>query len=159
MASTAQIAGLMGRESTLLGALAQLLARESAALKARDAAAVEAIAAEKHTLIRGLEALAGERGALLRAGGHAADARGYEALLAGVPGGEGRALQQQWATIKQTLTECHQQNQVNGLLLDASLRSTHQALSLLLGQGREPDTYNAQGAVRASLGTRTVAKA
>ena len=159
MMSAAQLAELMGREMALLGSLAQLLEQEANALKTRDAAAVEAGAIEKRTLIEALESLAGERSRLLGASGLSPDGKGFESYLATLTGKEGDALRAQWGAVKETLTTCQKQNQMNGMLLDASMRSTQQALSILLGHAREPGTYNSQGTVPANLGTRSVAKA
>lgn len=154
----AQVHDLMGREAQEIAALQELLEREYECARSRDGAALEAVTAAKRESIERLESCAREKGRLLAAHGLPGGASGFEQLL-GRLGPQRQEAEARWATLKEQLQACHKRNQVNGLLLDASLRATHNALAVLLGHGRESDTYNSQGSLNANRGARTYAKA
>jgi flagella synthesis protein FlgN len=151
---------LMRHEAEALAAFDVLLAQEHAAIKARDGAVLQGLADEKRALIERLELLATERSALLATYGLAPDRAGFESLLGRLEGARRAAAEARWTAVREALFSCHKQNQVNGLLLEGSLRSAHQVLGILLGHSRESDTYTSQGALRVGPGAmRAYAKA
>jgi flagella synthesis protein FlgN len=148
MPSAQALRDLMTREQDGLTRLHQLLEAEHAAIAGRDTTALDQLTAEKLTLLAELEGFAKERQAVLQQAGLSADRAGFETLLAGFPGDDGRDLSARWETIQAQLDTCQEQNRLNGIVLDASYRATQQALAILLGQTREAETYDARGSVR-----------
>jgi flagella synthesis protein FlgN len=160
MSLAAQVTALMTRELRALDALRDLLTAEKAAVEAKDGEALQKAATTKRSLIDQVESLTAERTRLLAGRGLAADRAGFDALLAQLDSRERPAAQALWASVLEGLQACQKQNQVNGLLLDASVRSTQETLAILLGHpARDTRTYDSQGAVDKSLGTRCFAKA
>jgi len=158
MNSTQALRELMAREQDGLSRLRQLLDAEHAAIAARDTTALDQLTTDKLPLLAELEGFARERHAMLQKAGLTADRAGFETLL-GNEGNDASALMTQWDALRELLEACKEQNRVNGLVLDASYRTTQQALGILLGQTREAETYDARGAVRNGSFRHTSVKA
>jgi len=159
MSLAATVAGLMGHEGELLVQLRELLTAEHAALLKRDGVTLQGLSEKKQQLIGKLEAAAGQRARMLTERGLPTDGSGVTALLAQLePGARGQA-EAQWEAIRENLEACHKQNQVNGRLLESSLRTSHELLAILLGHSRESNTYNRQGSLDTTLNGRNYAKA
>lgn len=158
LAAAERLQALIQREVDSLAVLLVLLNEEHAALKVKDTDGVVSISERKRGQIELLEACAAEKAALLDEANFPTDKRGMTSYLARFPSPMRESLEQQWRVVEERLLNCQQQNQVNGLLLDATYRNTQKALSLLLGNASQSNTYNKQGAIQPSFGARTYAK-
>ena len=118
------------RTRELLG----ILQREHAALLAGDLEQIETVVQAKQTAIAQLEALA-------RDVAHA------------TPGSEHRQQ------LEALTIECRRQNEINGGMVEASLRHTQRVLSILRGQNLENDLYSRAGNTLPGNHARPLAKA
>jgi flagellar biosynthesis/type III secretory pathway chaperone len=112
------------KQLTCTRALLAILQREHAALMSGDLEQIEQIVQEKRLAIAELESLG--------------QGRGRNAVLATSP---------QLQTIA---TECARQNEINGGMVEASLRHTQHVLAILQGQSPEAGLYSRTGT---TLGT------
>lgn len=115
-------------------ALLNILQREHAALLAGDLEQIEAIVQAKQAAIAQLEALTRE-------------------VAHAMSGGEQRHQ------LEALAIECRRQNEINGGMVEASLRHTQRMLSILRGQNLENDLYSRAGNALPGNHARPLAKA
>jgi flagellar biosynthesis/type III secretory pathway chaperone len=149
---------ILKQEAGCAGELLDVLRGEQEALGNHDPEALEVVVAEKQALIGRLEALQTDRLALMEQGNYSRDSEGMAALVAAAPEKLAGDLTDVWQAFEEKLDLCQDQNQVNGQVLDATMRHTREALSLLLGGGMETELYNRDGAKTGPGGTRSYAK-
>ena len=68
-------------------------------------------------------------------------------------------LKERWDLLCGKISECREQNQINGRAMDTSLRAVRQALSILYGQIEQKSGYDADGSEINEKLTRSIAKA
>lgn len=161
MATTSQqrVLEILRKEVDCAGELLDVLHREQEALGQRDADTVEGVVTEKQAVIGRLEELQGERLGLMDEGGYTRDSEGMAALVVAAPEALSADLDNAWQDFEERLQRCQEQNQVNGQVLESSIRQTRQALSILVGGGAtESGLYNRDGAKTGPTGTRSYAK-
>lgn len=125
--------------------LLDVLKAEHEAIARRDTDALQELVAGKQALLEQLEFSHGKRLQLIREVGLEADQDGLDALLVQCAGA-GHDLQSRWTALKAVLSSCQRQNQVNGVVLENSRRTTHRALTILLGgQADNNELYNQAG--------------
>lgn len=154
------LAQLLQQEQAVAAHLLEVLTAEHEAIASRDTDILQQAVAEKQDLLARLETSHKQRLALLSAAGLDANPDGFDALLERCAA-SGHDLQPRWNNLKESLSSCQRQNQLNGALLESSRRSTHRALSILLGgQGDNSELYNQAGKSTPSvLGGNRVIKA
>jgi flagellar biosynthesis/type III secretory pathway chaperone len=151
---------LLQQEQAYASRLLDVLKAEHEALARRDTDALQQSVADKQELLAQLEASHGRRLQLMHDTGLDAGRDGFDALLS-LCAEHGHDLHSSWNALKEVLASCQRQNQVNGAILESSRRTTHRALSVLLGgQADSPELYNQSGkSTPSALGGNRVIKA
>ncbi|MDR2877130.1 MAG: flagellar protein FlgN [Chromatiales bacterium] len=116
--------------------LSKQLQLEALALDARDAVSIEAVLAPKQNALQAFGALDQERERLLSEAG-CTDLAHAEPWLASADTPQTSATLAHWRQLIALAAECSRQNQINGQLIQASLRHTRQVIELL--SGRPPE--------------------
>ncbi len=137
-------------------AMIALLKKEGKILP-RDTDALLEISEQKNCLLKKLEQCHINRNSLLQAFGYNPDQHGLEACIAWCDL-DGK-LQSKWNEFKEQVKTCRTQNQLNGSVMDSSLRVVKQALSILYGQQLYENTYDANGQAESGNKGRSIAKA
>jgi len=160
MSACSALGDLLQQELEAAVRLRVVLTTEHEAIARRDTDTLEQAVAEKQALLTQLEQSHKQRLALLSASGLDADPDGFATLLARCAG-SGYDWSSRWEELKENLIACQRQNQVNGAVLENSRRTTHRALSILLGgQTDSPELYNQTGkATPSQLGGSRIIKA
>lgn len=151
---------LLQQEQEAATRLFAVLKAEHEAIARRDTDTLQQVVADKQALLTQLEDSHSQRLQLMQAAGLNSDRDGFDTLL-GRCTASGHDLHSSWSELKGSLTSCQRQNQLNGAVLESSRRSTHRALSILLGgQADSPELYNQTGKSTPSvLGGNRVIKA
>jgi flagellar biosynthesis protein FlgN len=144
-ACLSQLARLLSEETALLGTLAQQLQREHELLNANDVDALDQAAQARQTSVAGLLRLDDERRNLCRVLGRSADQAGLAALLKWCdPAG---SLASAHARCAEQAQQCREQNDRNGILVNARLNRVSGMLNLL-GGSAGVRTYEPKGTPR-----------
>lgn len=131
--------------------LLDCLRAEHEAINRHDTDALQQVVADKQMFLARLETSHAQRMQLIRDAGLTSDLDGFDELLAQCVTC-GHDLNARWAELKDVLASCQRQNQVNGAVLESSRRTTHRALSILLGgQVDGPELYNQAGKATSSM--------
>jgi len=134
---------LLDEEVRSLGELQTLLTQEHQLLLRNDIQGLERAGAARQRCVAALVQVDMERRSLCRALGRSEDHKGIESLLDWCD--RGGALKRRWAACAQLSTDCREQNDRNGMLVNTRLKRVEAMLSALDGR-REPRLYSAQGA-------------
>lgn len=113
---------------------------------------------EKLVLITELEQLDQKRTAVIADMGYSPDKIGMQAFIEQC-GDKSGTLQERWSLLCEKISECRSQNQLNGRVVDTSLRAVRQALSILYGQIEQDNGYSATGSETSHTLSRSLAKA
>jgi flagellar biosynthesis/type III secretory pathway chaperone len=141
----ASLGQLLQMEQDGAARLLEVLEAEHEAIARRDTDALQQLVAGKQVLLEQLESGHGKRLQMMREAGLAVDQGGFEALLVRCAD-NGHDLQSRWLALKAVLSSCQRQNQMNGVVLETSRRTTHRALTILLGgQADGTELYNQAG--------------
>ncbi len=138
--------------------LCQCLAEEQMALGGSDADLLAQVTATKTALLGELEVIEQQRRTLCRQLGSGDDRAAMESLMARLEAPNG-SLHRQWQALSDTLRECQQANQANGLIVSAMQRRVRQTLGLLRGTDPDNATYGPGGAAQYSATARAIARA
>jgi len=152
---------LLHDEQSALQALQATLFQEQEALASNDIDALNQVTETKAQQVEALNGLVVTRGEHLSTLGLGNDLNGIESALRQAPsskmGQEARGL---WQENVALLEACHQQNQVNGIIIEAGTRSTRLVLDLLQQPPNPPTTtYDKKGRKSQSNGKPPLAKA
>jgi flagellar biosynthesis/type III secretory pathway chaperone len=115
------------------------------------------VSEEKLKLIEQLELLNQKRNSIVQECGYAPDKQGMEACISWCS--PDKSLHAVWQQLSQNVIECRSQNQLNGSVMDNSMRAIRQALSILYGQTSQESGYNASGSEVNDKLSRSIAKA
>lgn len=138
--------------------LLAVLKHEHSLLSGRDATAIERVAEEKRHYLTQLDASGQAHGAALRAAGYTEYTQSMQDWLKQLDKRAGSQLTSLWQQLESLLTACHQQNQLNGGVIEISRRHTQRALSILHGKPEETELYSPGGATRGGGFSRTLAR-
>lgn len=137
MTSTQQqsrINELLQQEIRLSQQLLEILQSENQALQSNDHDAIQQLIPNKQQAIDSLESLVQQRQSLLKDAGFSADKKGMDSFIRQC-GGISRGLLEQYRHQLITVaSSCQRQNEINGIIINASSRYTKNALSILKGQ-------------------------
>jgi flagella synthesis protein FlgN len=147
----------LGHEVEAVTQLLAVLGEEYAALQADDAHALENAVAAKHELVARLEVLGRERDKVLSEAG--TDGEELEHWLVSVGHGEGSTVHRLWCELQALARNCHQQNNVNGAVVEVSQRHVQHVLALLRGQAQPTELYGRNGIASKTPSSTTFAKA
>jgi flagellar biosynthesis/type III secretory pathway chaperone len=134
------LARLVSEEATLLESLGQQLRLEHEFLTANDVAGLEQAGAGRQCTVERLLHLEDERRQLCRKRGHAGDAAGLAALLRWCDATG--SLADAYARSAKLAQACREQNDRNGMLVNARLNRVSQVLTLLNAGTDAPRTYD-----------------
>jgi len=138
-----RLATLMGDANTQLAVLEGLLAREYALLQSRDVENLENAGSARQQCIGRILHIEDERRALCRATGRSEDGAGFHSLLAWCdPNGLLMPVMQEYRARTQ---RCRDQNDRNGILVNARLQGGSVAPSLPGGSAQPGRTYGSAG--------------
>lgn len=156
----ASLGHLMQQEQEAAARLFAVLQTEHEAIARRDTDALQQAVADKQALLNQLENSHNRRLQLMQAAGLNSGPDGFDIMLERCAA-SGHDLFLRWNDLKESLVSCQRQNQLNGAVLESSRRSTHRALSILLGgQGDSSELYNQAGKSTPSMpGSNRVIKA
>jgi flagellar biosynthesis/type III secretory pathway chaperone len=150
-----QFKHLLDQELGYIRELLDILTQERDALS-QDSVKIEAISTHKAEIITRLEQAGNLRTALLQDVGYAADKQGMDTCIQWCD--NNNVLQSRWQDLLNLTTQCRDNNHVNGMIIESSRRSIHQALSILYGQPAN-NVYSASGQAEEGGLSRTIAKA
>jgi len=132
--------------------LLAVLKAEHESIARRDTDALQRAVTEKQGFLAQLDASHGQRLQMIRGAGLDPDRQGFEELLSRCAAA-GHDMRGSWDAVKEALIACQRQNQINGKVLESNRRTTHRALSMLLGgQGDSTELYDQAGKSTPSLG-------
>jgi flagellar biosynthesis/type III secretory pathway chaperone len=150
-----QFKRLLEQELIYVRELLDILAQERDAL-GHDRAKFESISMHKSEVITKLEQSSNRRTALLQDAGYAADKQGMDTCIQWCD--NKNVLLSRWQELLNLTSQCRDNNHVNGMIIESSRRSIHQALSILYGQPAN-NVYSASGQSEEGGLSRTIAKA
>ena len=125
--------------------LLTILKKERAALVASDADVMTTLTASKQPLIVQLEQLSRQREAIIQAEGFSSGKEGLEAFIANQDVAEAEQLYTLMIKLKTIAFECHEQNQLNGWIVNVNRQYLHKAMSILRGRDMEVTAYGPGG--------------
>lgn len=131
--------------------------KEEGAISHKDTEKLLSLLDHKKDLLVKLEQHHANRNALTKTYGFSPDHQGMESCIAWCD--HNQQLSNKWANYLQLVSDCRNINQLNGSIMDSSLRTVKQALSILYGQQMNENTYNANGQEQSSVLGRSIAKA
>lgn len=140
---SARLSALMTEEAATLRVALGHLRAERAALESGDVDTLPVLAARKSEAYARLSQLGDARGALIaRAGAQPAKAD-IDALFASGP--EWAACRQPFADLLALAREAHEANLANGEMIRAQMKSSQQALAVLMSAAEQASTYGPDG--------------
>ncbi len=128
--SQQRIHELIREEIALSVQLREALQKEYQVLSTNDDESIRLLAEHKQQIIGSLESLNRQRGAELDKAGYQSNRFGMNTFIKQC----GKTLIEDWQNLINIISECNRQNDVNGIIINASSRHTALALSLLKGQ-------------------------
>lgn len=146
-------------EVTYATDLLELLSAERDALSKNDSNELEAVAKQKRELAEQLETSAERRSKhLLETTGLAtADMQDY---IDNAPSTDDQQpLKVLWEQLIEVLSQCREQNRLNGSILESSQRSIKQAIALLQGHGQAGELYGRAGKTISSASAHSLTRA
>lgn len=143
-------------ERASVSALIEALTAEAELLSAGGTDALADIAARKRELLLHIAHLGDHRNRMLERSGVRPDRQGMQSLITANP--EAHGLRSEWNGLIESAQVAHRLNQQNGIYIEASMRSTQQALSVLVSAAKG-GTYGRTGRTLNPLGSRTLAAA
>jgi len=153
-----QFAQLLSDELAGLTELAALLEHEHELLVANDVTALESAMHARQGCVTRIMKVDEERRSLCRMLGYAADLPGMERLLRWCD--PQATLAARWSECAARTVKCRELNDRNGALVSARLKRVQALLGVLIGRGRESNTYGRRGASEwGSVGSVVTAEA
>lgn len=131
--------------------------REESTVSHKNTEKLLALSEQKNSLLMQLDQLHCNRNSILESFGFNPDNQGMESCISWCD--HNLQLKKQWQAFLQIVTDCRNVNQLNGSIMDSSLRTVKQALAILYGQQLNENTYNAHGQEQNSGMGRSIAKA
>ncbi len=147
---------MLDAELAHANALIDLLKNEGETLP-KEADTLIEISTQKNCLMKKLEQYHTHRTALIKTLGFNTDLQGFKDCIAWCD--RNNNLQSKFNRYTEQVKTCKTLNQLNGSVMDSSLRVVKQALSILYGQQINEDTYNATGQAESGNRGRSIAKA
>lgn len=141
---SARLSALMTEEAATLRVALGHLRAERAALEAGDIDALPVLATRKSEAYARLAQLGDARSALIaRAGVQQTAKADVDALFASGP--EWSACSKPFADLLSLAREAHDANQANGEMIRAQMKSSQQALAVLMSAAEQASTYGPDG--------------
>ncbi|MCX4190591.1 flagella synthesis protein FlgN [Methylophaga sp. OBS3] len=135
---------LMG-ELQLAQQLGVILDTERKALTQADGEALDKCVRAKQPLIKQLEQLGRQRDLILKTAGFPTGKQGMEAFIANQPDAEAAAINKILGQLKVQATQCRDNNQINGGIVNVNRQYLQRALSIMRGRDPELSAYGPGG--------------
>lgn len=136
------ICDLVDQDLTTSLALLHLLEREQEALQERDPEVLRELLEEKTGLLNTLDAGAQQRAEILTELNRPTDKHAWESLLDALGDND---LKEHWESLKDTIVECQEINEINGKIIARSQQSVHSLMQILKGKADSPSLYTQNG--------------
>ena len=147
---------LIREEIDLSDQLREALQKEYQVLSTNDDESIQRITDHKQQIIGSLESLNRQRETELDKAGYQGNKFGMNAFINQC----GETFIRDWQNLIEVISECNRQNEINGIIINASSRHTALALSLLKGQqGEDNPRYGASGKSLGNTYSNPLAKA
>lgn len=121
-----------------------LLEKERLLLQGQDPGAIQSLAEKKMQLTEQLEKLEEQRQQLFQQAGIAGDPQAMQAWLKHSARND---LCNIWNALETRLSQCAEQNLVNGMIVENGRQRVRLAMDLLHGSAPQNDLYNAKGSM------------
>ncbi len=154
-----ELADILSREELCLSRLLQSLEQERTALEKRQLGALEEAVKEKELALEEAAGLHRRRANLLEQYGFSNDESGVARCIEQCAPSLSRELRPLWRRLHHLIRTCHDQNLVNGQILELSRQSLRQTLEILTQGAREVELYTPQGVSTRQPGSTPLAKA
>lgn len=141
-ASTLAIADLVDQDLTSSLALLHTLEKEQEALQERDHEQLRELLEEKTALLNTLDAGSVQRAEILRELQQPNDQYAWESLIDAMGDHD---LKDHWTSLKDTIADCQQLNEVNGKIIARSQQSVQSLMQILRGDNGQQNLYTSSG--------------
>ncbi|MBL8476264.1 MAG: flagellar protein FlgN [Methyloversatilis sp.] len=155
--TAARLAALMTEETVTLRTALGHLHAERRALEAGEVDTLAVLAARKSEAYGRLAQLGDARTALLVRAGSKSGRDDIEALFQSAP--DWAACRQPFKELVALAREAHDLNQANGVLIRAQMKSSQQALAVLMSASEQASTYGPDGQSMARTTSRSLGSA
>lgn len=148
------LAAALDKEAQLVSRLLELLKSEQEILVAGNAEMLEALTREKNGLIADITRASQEREATFLPAPPPTGNEAMAAWLAGHPGEKAAAAA--WEKLIDVTREAKEAHDKNGVMINALIRKTGEALAILTQHQQDHSLYGRDGQTAGSLGRRIV---
>lgn len=145
MTSSQQLQAVLQTEQQTAIQLLEILKAERDALIASKAETIDEMSANKQPLVIQLEKIGRQREALLQAEGFSPSKDGLEAFIANQNDNDVKQLNNALQQLRTTAQQCHENNQINGGIVNVNRQYLHQAMSVLRGRDTNVTSYDPGG--------------
>ena len=151
-----ELSGMLENELEQTEILTDLLIKEKSTISGDNESLLK-ISTEKKKILDALENYNSRRNAFMQAHGFSPTRDGIESCISWCD--KNNTLANKWILLKTNISQCKKLNLLNGSIVDNSLRSIKQALSILYGQQENLNTYSSDGHENKNTLGRSIAKA
>ncbi len=151
-----ELSTMLDNEIDQMEILDSLLVKEKDII-ASDSSLLLTINDEKKKIYDALEHYSSMLNAYIQTHGFSPTQDGIESCISWCD--NNNILSAKWGLLKANIGRCKKLNRLNGSIVDNSLRSIKQALSILYGQQENEDTYSSDGHENKNTLGRSIAKA
>lgn len=145
MTSFQQLYSVLQAEHRTSTALLELLTAERDALMTSEMDTMAEMTANKQPLVEQLEQLGRQREAILQAEGFSSGKDGLEAFIANQNSEDAHKLNELLQQLRVTAKACHDNNQINGGIVNVNRQHLHRAMSVLRGRDLNVTSYGPGG--------------
>lgn len=153
---TEELKKLLKQDIVDLIALNSLLAQERVILTTRDTQKINKLAEHKSKTISQLESRAKLKANIMTKSGLGIRPGQVEEKLAGLNDDELMSL---WQESRDKLSDCQQQNSVNGSIISQSRQRVTKLMTIIRGQSKSPNLYGQQGKTETFNNSQRIGKA
>lgn len=153
---TAELKKLLKQDIVDLIALKSLLEQEKITLTTRDTQKINKLAAHKSQTVSQLESRAKIKAKLMTNSGLGIKPGQVEEKLSELNDVELMSL---WQESRDKLSDCQQQNTVNGSIISQSRQRVNKLMTIIRGQSKSPNLYGQQGKTETFNNSHRIGKA
>mgnify|MGYP000308832559 CR=1 FL=1 len=145
MTSFQQLHSILLAEQETASQLLVLLTGERDALTESNADVMNQMSAKKQPLIVSLEQLGRQREAVLQTAGFSSGKEGLEAFIENQTEQDSHSLNIILKSLRLAAKACHDNNQINGSIVNVNRQYLQKAMSILRGRDVNPNSYGPGG--------------
>lgn len=137
---------LLGKHLSQVKSMLEILRLEHTALIRRDLVSFDNIVLRKQAQIRSLEEIEPSLSPIHALIGKNSAGKNMESFIANIESNPLKTqFQSLWKDLRETLTQCNNQNKINNRILHNSRSNLQQAIDILRGENSQPNLYGASG--------------